>query len=97
MTGLKGRITKITKNSWVKHLSFSYNERYNFLIRMTWAGYSFFATIALSIALMKGMLVTLLIHIYFHFLCAHTVIAEWGQIYFANFHLIIQTCCLGVF
>ena len=24
-------------------------------------------------------------------------IAEWGQIYFANFHLIIQTCCLGVF
>ena len=55
MAGLKGRITKITKNSWVKHLSFSYNERYNFLIRMTWAGYSFFATIALSIALMKGM------------------------------------------
>ena len=50
-----GRITKIRKNSWLKHLSFSYNERYNFLIRMTWAGYSFFATIALSIALMKGM------------------------------------------
>ena len=56
MAGLKGRITKITKNSWVKHLSFSYNERYNFLIRMTWVGYSFFATIALGIALMKGML-----------------------------------------
>ena len=50
-----GRIKKIRKNSWVKHLSFSYNERYNFLIRMTWAGYSFFATIALSIALMKGI------------------------------------------
>ena len=50
-----GRITKIRKNSWLKHLSFSYNERYNFLIRMTWAGYSFFATIALSIALMKGI------------------------------------------
>ena len=27
----------------------------------------------------------------------HIVIAEWGQIYFAYFHLIIQTCCLGVF
>ena len=27
----------------------------------------------------------------------HIVIAEWGQIYFAFFHLIIQTCCLGVF
>ena len=54
VAGLNGRITKIRKNSWVKHLSFSYNERYNFLIRMTWAGYSFFATIALSIALMKG-------------------------------------------
>ena len=56
VAGLNGRITKITKNSWVKHLSFSYNERYNFLIRMTWVAYSFFATIALGIALMKGML-----------------------------------------
>ena len=60
MAGLKGRITKITKNSWVKHLSFSYNERYNFLIRMTWVGYQFFATIALAIALMKGMLLCIL-------------------------------------
>ena len=56
VAGLNGRITKITKNSWVKHVSFSYNERYNFLIRMTWVAYSFFATIALGIALMKGML-----------------------------------------
>ncbi len=60
VTRKNGRITKITKNSWVKHLSFSYNERYNFLIRMTWVGYSFFATIALAIALMKGMVI--LIH-----------------------------------
>ena len=55
VAGLNGRIIKITKNSWVKHFSFSYNERYNFLIRMTWVGYSFFATVALGIALMKGM------------------------------------------
>ena len=55
VVGLNGRITKIKKNSWVKHLSFSYNERYNFLIRMTWVAYSFFATVALAIALMKGM------------------------------------------
>ena len=60
VAGLNGRITKITKNSWVKHLSFSYNERYNFLIRMTWVAYSFFATIALGIALMKGMLLCIL-------------------------------------
>ena len=55
VAGLNGRIIKITKNSWVKHFSYSYNERYNFLIRMTWVGYSFFATVALGIALMKGM------------------------------------------
>ena len=58
VAGLNGRIIKITKNSWVKHVSFSYNERYNYLIRMTWSGYSLFATIALGIALMKGMLGT---------------------------------------
>ena len=56
VAGLNRRITKIKKNSWVKHLSFSYNERYNFLIRMTWVAYSLFATIAFGIALMKGML-----------------------------------------
>ena len=58
VAGFKGKIRKITKNSWVKHVSFSYNERYNYLIRMTWSGYSLFATIALGIALMKGMLGT---------------------------------------
>ena len=46
-----------------------YNERYNFLIRFTWSGFELLSTIALSIALMKGMLVTLLIHIYLNHLC----------------------------
>ena len=62
VAGFKGKIRKITKNSWVKHASFYYNERYNFLIRITWSGFQLLSTIALSIALMKGMLVTLLIH-----------------------------------
>ena len=62
VAGFKGKIRKITKNSWVKHASFYYNERYNFLIRMTWSGFTLLSTIALSIALMKGMLVTLLIY-----------------------------------
>ena len=34
---------------------------------------------------------------YFLISAVHIVIAEWGQIYFAFFHLIFQTCCLGVF
>ena len=48
------KITKVYKNSWVRHFSLSYNERYNFLMRMTWSAYSFFATIALGIVLIQG-------------------------------------------
>ena len=51
---LEGKYKMICKNSWFKHLSLSYNERWNLVMRMTWAGYSFFATMALSVALLKG-------------------------------------------
>ena len=51
---LKGKITAISKNSWMHHFSVSYNERYNLVMRMTWAGYSFFATVALVINLLQG-------------------------------------------
>ena len=51
---LKGKSKKIRKNSWFQHLSLSYNERWNLVMRMTWTGYSFFATMALSVALLKG-------------------------------------------
>ena len=54
--GLRGEIRKIDKNSWIKHFSISNNERYNFLIRMTWSAFSFFSTVALSIQLIKGKL-----------------------------------------
>ena len=50
----KGQIATIQKNSWTKHLSLSHNERYNFVLRMTASGYSFFATVALVITLFQG-------------------------------------------
>ena len=49
-----GRVEKCDKNSWTKHFSLSFNERYNFVARMTWAGYSFFATVALAMSLLQG-------------------------------------------
>ena len=52
---LNGKPKMICKNSWIRHFSLSYNERYNLVMRMLWCAYSFFATIALSIALMKGL------------------------------------------
>ena len=48
-----GEVTKKLKNSWSKHLSISYNERYNFVLRVTWNGYLFFSTIALGISLLQ--------------------------------------------
>ena len=51
---LKGTIRTIQKNSWTKHLSLTYNQRYNLMVRMTAAGYMFFATVALVITLVKG-------------------------------------------
>ena len=51
---LKGNIHTVQKNSWTKHLSLTYNQRYNLVVRMTAAGYMFFATVALVITLVKG-------------------------------------------
>lgn len=52
--GLKGKILTVHKNSWTKHLSLTFNQRYNLVVRMTAAGYMFFATVALVITLVKG-------------------------------------------
>ena len=52
--GLKGKIFTIRKNSWTKHLSLSYNERYNLVLRMTGTGYTFFSTVALLIQVFQG-------------------------------------------
>ena len=49
---INGRVRKCYKNSWTKHFSLSFNERYNLVARMTWAGYSFFATVALAMSLL---------------------------------------------
>ena len=51
---LNGTVHTIQKNSWTKHLSLTYNQRYNLMVRMTAAGYMFFATVALVITLVKG-------------------------------------------
>ena len=45
---------KIHKNSWTRHVSLTYNQRYNLVMRVTWAGYSFFATVALAMVLLQG-------------------------------------------
>ena len=46
---------KMDKNSWKNHMSLTYNQRYNLVMRVTWAGYSFFATVALATILFQGM------------------------------------------
>ena len=43
----------IIKNSWSKHFSLTYNEKYEFVLRGTWIGYQFFATLSLVIYLLK--------------------------------------------
>ena len=43
----------IMKNSWSKHFSLTYNEKYEFVLRGTWIGYQFFATLSLVIYLLK--------------------------------------------
>ena len=52
--GLKGTIQTVHKNSWNKHLSLTFNQRYDLVVRMTAEGYAFFATVALVITLLKG-------------------------------------------
>lgn len=54
VASLKAECVTILKNSWTKHLSLTFNQRYNLVLRMTAAGYMFFATVALVITLVKG-------------------------------------------
>ena len=49
-----GRLVTKNRNSWTEDFSISYNQRYNFVARLTWIGWSAFASLALAIALMKG-------------------------------------------
>ena len=49
-----GKVVKINRNSWTEDISISYNQRYNFVARVTWKGWSCFSTLALCIALFKG-------------------------------------------
>ena len=47
-------IVEIKENTYTKHLSFSYNKRYNYVLRWTWDGYKFFSTTALILYLIQG-------------------------------------------
>ena len=51
---LNGTIHTVQKNSWTKHLSLTYNQRYNFVARVTGAGYMFFATASLGLNIVQG-------------------------------------------
>ena len=42
------------RNSWSRHLSLTYNQKYEYVLRVTWIGYEFFGTLALGIYLLKG-------------------------------------------
>ena len=50
---IDNKTAKLKKNGWTKHLSLTYNLRYNFVLRVTTIGYKFFATLSLSIYLLK--------------------------------------------
>ena len=41
-------------NNFLKHFSFSFNRRYNFIFKWTWDGYKFFSTTALCLYLFQG-------------------------------------------
>ena len=41
------------RNSWSRHLSLTYNQKYEYVLRVTWVGYEFFGTLALGIYLLK--------------------------------------------
>ena len=45
------------RNSWSQHLSLTYNQKYEYVLRVTWVGYEFFGTLALGIYLLKVILV----------------------------------------
>ena len=48
-----GGYRKIKKNSWMYHLSITYNKKYLYIINNTWIGYQFFGTLSLIIYLLK--------------------------------------------
>ena len=47
-------IITINRNSWTEDFSLSYNQRYNFVARITWKAWMAFSTVALGIELLKG-------------------------------------------
>ena len=49
-----GNIVRINRNSWTEDISISYNQRYNFVARVTLTGWTAFSTLALCMALFKG-------------------------------------------
>ena len=52
---LKGKTSITQKNSWKRHFSTTYNERYKHVVNVLKAGFNFFATLALVIVLFKGV------------------------------------------
>ena len=52
-----GKIISLLRNSWSRHLSLTYNQKYEYVLRVTWVGYEFFGTLALGIYLLKVILV----------------------------------------
>ena len=43
----------VLRNSWSRHLSMTYNQKYEYVLRVTWVGYEFFGTLALGIYLIQ--------------------------------------------
>ena len=50
---LGGKLMLVLRNSWSRHLSVTYNEKYEYVLRVTWVGYQFFGTLALAIYLIQ--------------------------------------------
>ena len=48
-----GKLMLVLRNSWSQHLSVTYNEKYEYVLRVTWVGYQFFGTLALAIYLIQ--------------------------------------------
>ena len=48
-----GKLMLVLRNSWSRHLSVTYNEKYEYVLRVTWVGYQFFGTLALAIYLIQ--------------------------------------------
>ena len=48
-------ITTVNRNSWTEDFSLTYNQRYNFVARITWKAWMAFSTVALGIELLKGV------------------------------------------